>query len=145
VTARIALVGDHDPTVTAHRAIPKAIELAAQALGVECEYVWVDTDAIGAEVVGLRILDLARHQNIPRLGEPLRCSIGTSTLDAPDTRTTLTAPLASRILDLVSQQLIGNADAALYQAKSRGGACMGDNTPTQWPAHANVESDTLQS
>jgi hypothetical protein len=32
---RIALVGDFDPAVTAHRAIPEALRLSAQRLGVE--------------------------------------------------------------------------------------------------------------
>src|SRR5688572_5943160 len=33
-TVRIALVGDHDPGVTAHRAIPGALELAGLSLGL---------------------------------------------------------------------------------------------------------------
>ncbi|MDX1898670.1 hypothetical protein RBB72_26905, partial [Pseudomonas aeruginosa] len=32
---RIALVGDHDPHITAHRAIPLALRLAGEALGLE--------------------------------------------------------------------------------------------------------------
>lgn len=45
-TARIALVGDHDPAVTAHVAIPKALALAAEALDAPLEWAWVGTDAI---------------------------------------------------------------------------------------------------
>ena len=41
--ARIGLVGDHDPAVTAHRAIPRALELAAEALGLRVKPQWVST------------------------------------------------------------------------------------------------------
>jgi CTP synthase (UTP-ammonia lyase) len=48
VTAiRIAIVGDHDPAVVAHRAAPRALTLAAASIGAEVEPVWVATDAIG--------------------------------------------------------------------------------------------------
>jgi CTP synthase (UTP-ammonia lyase) len=45
---RIALVGDFDPVVTAHRAIPEALRLSAQRLGVEVTAEWVHTTTIGA-------------------------------------------------------------------------------------------------
>jgi CTP synthase (UTP-ammonia lyase) len=45
---RIALVGDFDPAVTAHRAIPEALRLSAQRLGVEVASEWVHTTTIGA-------------------------------------------------------------------------------------------------
>lgn len=40
---RIALVGDYDPTVTAHVAIPEAIGLAADVVGAAFECVWLET------------------------------------------------------------------------------------------------------
>jgi CTP synthase (UTP-ammonia lyase) len=43
---RVALIGDHDPTVTAHRAIPIALSLAADAIGLEVEPTWVHTSTI---------------------------------------------------------------------------------------------------
>ena len=43
---RIALIGDYNPEVTAHRAIPLALRLSADRLGVEVEPVWVHTTAI---------------------------------------------------------------------------------------------------
>ncbi|MEO8635705.1 MAG: CTP synthase [Gemmatimonadales bacterium] len=43
---QIALVGDHDPGVTAHQAIPQALALAAEALGRPVQPKWVPTDAI---------------------------------------------------------------------------------------------------
>jgi CTP synthase (UTP-ammonia lyase) len=44
----IALVGDHDPEVMAHRAIPKALGLAALSLGRTVDPVWVGTDEVAA-------------------------------------------------------------------------------------------------
>lgn len=43
---RIALIGDHDSQVTAHRAIPLALALAAKDLGLAIEPVWLATDQI---------------------------------------------------------------------------------------------------
>jgi CTP synthase (UTP-ammonia lyase) len=44
---RIGLIGDYNPEVTAHRAIPHALALAAEAAGVEAEPVWLPTGEIG--------------------------------------------------------------------------------------------------
>ncbi len=44
---RIALVGDFDPDVTAHRAIPLALQRSAQTLGIEVKPQWVHTSSIG--------------------------------------------------------------------------------------------------
>ena len=41
----IALVGDRDDSVTAHRAIPIAIEMNASALGLNVDYQWLPTEA----------------------------------------------------------------------------------------------------
>ena len=40
---RIALVGDPDPAITAHRAIPRALEIARSALGVRLDWEWIPT------------------------------------------------------------------------------------------------------
>ena len=45
-TLAVGLVGDHDPSVTAHRAIPLALDLAARDLGVQLMVDWVPTDEI---------------------------------------------------------------------------------------------------
>ena len=45
---RVALVGDFNPSVVAHQAIPKALELAGALHGVEVEPVWVHTSSISA-------------------------------------------------------------------------------------------------
>jgi CTP synthase (UTP-ammonia lyase) len=46
---RIALVGDHNPDVLAHRAIPEALRLAAARLGATVEGAWVGTDTLELE------------------------------------------------------------------------------------------------
>jgi CTP synthase (UTP-ammonia lyase) len=46
---RIALIGDYDPSVTAHIAIPPALELAAKALDLEVEPVWIHTSKLTNE------------------------------------------------------------------------------------------------
>jgi len=43
---RVALVGDHDSEVTAHRAIPLALALAGRVLGVRVVGEWVGTDTL---------------------------------------------------------------------------------------------------
>ena len=45
----IALVGDHDPEVVAHRAIPKALGYAALSLGRSVDAVWVSTERVAAD------------------------------------------------------------------------------------------------
>jgi CTP synthase (UTP-ammonia lyase) len=45
----IALVGDHDPGVVAHHAIPRALELAALSLGRAVDAVWVATEDVAAD------------------------------------------------------------------------------------------------
>lgn len=49
-TTRIALVGDYDARVTAHRAIPGALELASLSLGVPVTWEWIGTDALSGGV-----------------------------------------------------------------------------------------------
>jgi CTP synthase (UTP-ammonia lyase) len=47
---RIALIGDYSPSVTAHIAIPRALELAANALSVDVQPAWIHTSKVaGAE------------------------------------------------------------------------------------------------
>jgi CTP synthase (UTP-ammonia lyase) len=47
---RIALIGDHDESVTAHRAIPGALELASLSLGVPVTWEWIGTETLSGEV-----------------------------------------------------------------------------------------------
>lgn len=43
---RVGLIGDHDPTVVAHQAIPRALALVSAEAGVEVEPTWLPTDTI---------------------------------------------------------------------------------------------------
>ena len=45
-SVHIGLIGDHDPTVTAHKAIPLALRLAADAVAVTVSFTWVPTAEI---------------------------------------------------------------------------------------------------
>src|SRR5262245_4547564 len=45
-TLRIGLIGDHDASVTAHRAIPIALALSRDAIGCACEWDWLHTSAL---------------------------------------------------------------------------------------------------
>ncbi|NWB98298.1 CTP synthase [Pseudomonas gingeri] len=42
----IALIGDHDPQVTAHRAIPVALQRAAESAGLNIQAHWLATDSL---------------------------------------------------------------------------------------------------
>jgi CTP synthase (UTP-ammonia lyase) len=46
---RIALIGDYDPQVTAHQAIPVALGLAAEQLNLDVQFEWLATDCINAQ------------------------------------------------------------------------------------------------
>lgn len=46
---RIGLIGDYNASVTAHQAIPVALELAQKALGVTVQFEWIATESILAE------------------------------------------------------------------------------------------------
>ena len=85
---RVGLVGDRDPGVTAHRAIPPALALAGERIGVPVEPVWLPTEEIADEdrLAGidalwcvpaspyrstegaLRAIRFARERRIPFLG-----------------------------------------------------------------------------
>ena len=47
-TAHIALVGDHDASVTAHRAIPLALQLASDRVDAKVDWSWVGTGEISS-------------------------------------------------------------------------------------------------
>lgn len=48
-SVHVALVGDYDPAVTAYQAIPRALALAAERLGVDVEPHWLPTDAVDVD------------------------------------------------------------------------------------------------
>ena len=85
---QIGLIGDRNDDVVAHRAIPLALGMAAEACGVEIEPIWVPTDEVGngaalAEFDGLwcvpaspyrsmegalTAIRVARERHVPFLG-----------------------------------------------------------------------------
>lgn len=85
---RIALIGDHDPQVTAHQAIPVALGMAAEHSGQDIQFQWLATDYISADTPlddfdgfwcvpaspyrdmdgALRAIRFAREQQRPFLG-----------------------------------------------------------------------------
>lgn len=84
---RVSLIGDFNPEVVAHQAIPKAIELAADELELDVEHEWirttqvdpqqlVDADAIWCVPLSpyenpdnvLAAIRIAREHDIPFLG-----------------------------------------------------------------------------
>lgn len=50
ITVRVALVGDYNPEVKAHRAIPLAVARAAEAMGMAVEPAWIATPLLEARV-----------------------------------------------------------------------------------------------
>ncbi|MGW8462555.1 CTP synthase C-terminal region-related (seleno)protein [Pseudomonas sp. CLCA07] len=85
---RIALIGDYDPQVTAHQAIPVALGMAAEQLNLNVQFQWLATDQINADTPlqdfdgfwcvpaspyrdmdgALRAIRFAREQQRPFLG-----------------------------------------------------------------------------
>ena len=85
---RIALIGDYDPHVTAHQAIPVALGMAAEQLNLNVQFQWLATDHINADTPlddfdgiwcvpaspyrdmdgALRAIRFAREQQRPFLG-----------------------------------------------------------------------------
>ncbi|MEK1839630.1 MAG: CTP synthase [Pseudomonas sp.] len=85
---RIALIGDYDPQVTAHQAIPVALGMAAEHSGQDIQFQWLATDQIDADTPleefdgfwcvpaspyrdmdgALRAIRFAREQQRPFLG-----------------------------------------------------------------------------
>ena len=85
---RIALIGDYDPHVTAHQAIPIALGMAAEQAKTDVQFQWLATDRIGTDAPlagfdgfwcvpaspyrdmdgALRAIRFAREQQRPFLG-----------------------------------------------------------------------------
>jgi CTP synthase (UTP-ammonia lyase) len=87
---KIGLIGDYSPAVTAHIAIPKALQLSSQRLNDDLEYHWLDTDKISKKYFNelnsfdgfwavpaspykdmegaLSAIKFARENNVPFLG-----------------------------------------------------------------------------
>jgi CTP synthase (UTP-ammonia lyase) len=68
-TARIALVGDYDQAVPAHRAIPEALRLSSERLGVGVDPLWTQTATLGpgaaqlADIAGVWCVPASPYAN----------------------------------------------------------------------------------
>jgi CTP synthase (UTP-ammonia lyase) len=51
--AAIALIGDRDPSVAAHQAIPLALSLARDAAGIRCDWTWIHTSTLTGDVAAI--------------------------------------------------------------------------------------------
>jgi len=87
---KIGLIGDYNPEITAHIAIPKALQLSSEKLNCKVQYLWLNTDLITKKYFvelnsysglwavpatpykdmegALSAIGLARNNNIPFLG-----------------------------------------------------------------------------
>ena len=70
-TTRVGLIGDYDATVPAHVAIPMALRLAGDEVGVSVEFDWIPTEEI---VDASRVLDFSGLWCVP--GSPYRSMSG---------------------------------------------------------------------
>jgi CTP synthase (UTP-ammonia lyase) len=69
----IGLVGDHDPAVLAHEAIPRALALAAASLAANVQAEWIGTERVGADP-GTTVAHCAGLWCVP--GSPYRNTAG---------------------------------------------------------------------
>jgi CTP synthase (UTP-ammonia lyase) len=124
---RIGLVGDYDASVTAHQAIPRAIELASRSAGVDATFDWIATDGIDSDAPfatldaiwvvpaspyrsmdgALRAITFARTRQLPFLGtcagfqhaviEHARSTLGWMDADHAETSPDATRPVVSAL------------------------------------------------
>lgn len=124
---RIGLVGDHDASVTAHRAIPRAIELASRPAGVDASLDWIATDRVmndepfaGLDAIwvvpaspyrsmdgAMRAITYARTRKVPFLGtcagfqhaliEHARSTLGWHDADHAETSPNAARPVVSAL------------------------------------------------
>ena len=76
MTANIGLLGDRDDTVTAHRAIPVALELASQKHGYDIDHEWIDSDTVAArgldDLSGLWCVPASPYRDMPAVLDAIR-------------------------------------------------------------------------
>lgn len=74
LTTKVALIGDYNPSVTAHIAIPKAVEIASQKNNHCVEGIWIETENLAENIPQL----LAEYSGIWCVpGSPYKNADGT--------------------------------------------------------------------
>lgn len=141
---RIGLIGDYDPAVTAHQAIPRALALTADTLGVPVAHEWIPTEEIhdAARVSGfdglwcvpaspyrstdgaLRGIRFARERGRPFLGtcggfQHVVIEYARNVLGWPDAEHAETAPNATRpVITPLSCALVEKTDTIRFREGS---------------------------
>jgi CTP synthase (UTP-ammonia lyase) len=154
---QIALIGDYNPTVTAHIAIPKALELSSQFLNVDLEHHWLGTETIKDEKMlepfnaiwcvpaspykntngALKAIQFARENAVPFLGtcggyqhallEFAHNVLNYQEADHAETNPDATMPLVAPL----SCALVEMADSVALRAGSRLAEIYGENRVTE--------------
>ena len=65
----VALIGDYNPAVLAHQAIPRALELAGQRSGLDVTGCWIDTDRMAEAPSSLLEAFVFARREVARLYE----------------------------------------------------------------------------
>ncbi|QIH10205.1 MULTISPECIES: CTP synthase [unclassified Pseudomonas] len=142
---RIALVGDHDPRIIAHQALPLALQHAASEVGADLDYQWLATERLQDEkslegfdgvwcVPGspyrnmdgaLMAIRIARQRQLPFLGtcggfQHALLEYARNVLGWADAEHAETAPQAERaVLSLLSCALVETRNLIQLHADSR--------------------------
>ena len=148
---RIALIGDYDAAVTAHQAIPLALDIAARELAIDCEPQWIHSSAIEhAAVAGfdaiwcvprspyadadavIGAIEIARRREIPFLGtcagyQHALLEYARHELAIVDAASSEDDPdTAEPLIDALSCSLIDVGEAVIVDPESRLGAIYGE-------------------
>jgi CTP synthase (UTP-ammonia lyase) len=156
-TVRIALVGDHDETITAHRAIPVALQRVSAEASRHVEGVWLATDTIdgvqrlaGFDAVwcvpgspyrdmdgALRAIRHARETGLPFLGtcggfQHAVIEVARDVLGWTDADHAETAPDATRaVIHLLECGLVEASETLRLQPGSRLAQAYGEASITE--------------
>lgn len=156
-TIRIGLVGDHDPAVPAHRAIPIALEFAGNSLGRTVHSRWLPTERIRehssvSQVDGiwcvpaspyrsmegaLSAIRYAREEGVPFLGtcggfQHAVLEYARNVLGWADAEHAETSPDARRaVISPLSCALVEKTDVVRFQPGSRIAAIYGREDATE--------------
>jgi len=148
---RVGLIGNYDESVPAHRAIPRALALSAEALGCALKWEWVATEQISSSEQlqkydglwcipaspyrsmegALRAIRWAREQQRPFLGtcggfQHAIVEYARSVLGWTDAEHAETAPGATRpVITLLACALVETTDTIQFQPGSRIAAAYG--------------------